>query len=168
MSDEDKHITDEMLIAYADDPAAVRERPSLETHLGTCTECRSKLDDYRLLASAMSDQETWWMLEELEEGRGQLALREFVARCAAEDVAAERMLREVLESQYRFAYAKVAQRKRFHTGGVVRLLCDAAWTECPRDPRFAPRSRGRGMCDRGSTGGPLLPFRSVHELRGRA
>lgn len=167
MPDEDRHIADETLMRHADAPGALLDGQSM-AHLDACTECRSKLEDYRLLGSAMADRETWEMVEEIETESRQLVLRAFVSRCAAEDAAAVRMLRDVLESQYRFAYARVAQRRRFRTGGVVRMLCDAAWTECPRDPRFARELAEAACMIAEALPDDEYPASAINELRGRA
>lgn len=167
MRDEERHIAEEVLIDYADDPASVRDRALLESHLAVCAACWSKLDDYRLLARAMSDEETWWTAGQLESGDGEQALRDFVERCAAEDVDAERLLRDVRESQYRFAYAKIARRRQFQTGGVVRRLCQAAWEECPH-PRFARDLAEAACAIADALPDDHYPAAAVNELRGRA
>lgn len=70
-------------------------------------------------------------------GDGLRALHDFTDRLAAEDAEAARLLDTLLESQYLFTHANIARKRRFHTGGVVRLLTITSREECVRVPRFA-------------------------------
>lgn len=167
MSDDPRHLPDETLIDYADDPASLSNRRAVEDHLASCAECRAKLDDFRVLASAMRDEETWWAAEEISDGGG-LAIREFIARREAEDAEAERMLRPLLESSYRFSYANVARKKRFQTAGVVRLLCETTRHECDRDPRFALTLAETACFIADTLPDDDYPAAAVNELRGTA
>ena len=63
--------------------------------------------------------------------------RLFLERIEAEDAEAERMLQSIVGSQYLFTKANITRHRRFRTGGVVRRLCERAWEECQREPRFA-------------------------------
>jgi tetratricopeptide (TPR) repeat protein len=166
--DDTRHIAEELLIDYADDPASVPNRAQVEEHLDACAACWTKLDDYRLLAEAMRHEETWWAAREIADGAGRRALRETLARRRTEDQEAERLLRPLLDSEYRFRYRNIIRRKAFHTGGVVRLLCAAAREQGDRDPRFA-----LAIADTAAAIAELLPNGSypasgVYELRGTA
>lgn len=161
------HIPDDILSAYADDPASVHDRQGIEAHLAACVECWSRVDDFRLMATAFRDEETWWIVGELELGSGRL-VRDYVARRDAEDADAVRMLEPLLESPYRFAYANVPRRKRFQTGGVVRLLCRAVREELDRDPLFAATLAETACFIADGLPDDLYPAEGVSELRGTA
>lgn len=127
MTNEREHVAEEVLAAYAESPDSVEDRAAVEDHLATCRECRATADDLRAVMAAMRDEETWWIAGEMVNGDGQRAIREFVERLEAEDAEAERMLEPMLESQYLFTKANITRRRRFHTGGVVRRLCERTW-----------------------------------------
>jgi len=128
------HPADEILVLYSEDPSAHANRGAIEEHLAACSACASKVAQYRVIEAALWDRETWMAAELTEEFEQEIALE---ARMAREDADAERILRPFLETPYRFTAANVAQKKRFHTGGVVRLLCRTAYDECDREPLFA-------------------------------
>jgi tetratricopeptide (TPR) repeat protein len=168
MADDRSHIAEEVLAAYADDPDALENRAAVEEHLVECAVCRAVADDLRAVMIAMRDEETWWITNEIVEGNGQRALREFVERTETEDAEAERMLERILESQYRFSFANITRRRRFHTGGVVRRLCDAAWEQCQRDARFASVLAETAAAIAEALPDDYYPAGAVNELRGRA
>jgi tetratricopeptide (TPR) repeat protein len=58
-------------------------------------------------------------------------------RLGYEEGDAERLLGELLQSQYRFEQARVARKPRFRTAAVARRICDAAHLHRDDDPRFA-------------------------------
>src|SRR5687768_16072823 len=130
MADDRSHIAEEVRAAYVDDPESVEDRTGVEEHLAQCAACRAHADDLHTLIASMRDEETWWLTSELVEGEGQRAMRELVERIDAEDAEADRMLDPILESQYLFTKGNITRRKRFHTGGVVRQLCERARKEC--------------------------------------
>jgi len=166
MMDDARHLDDDLLLAYADDPANVPSRDEVERHLDACAACWTRLDDFRILAAAMMDEETWWAAGEMPEGaRG---MRELVARRAAEDAEAERMLRPLLDSPYRFAYANIARKKRFQTGGVARLLCRMSVEHCDSDPRFALVLAEAACVIAEGLPDEYYPSAAVNELRGTA
>ena len=168
MADDTNHLADEILAAFADHPESVRDRAAVERHLSGCTVCRAAVTELRVIAEAMREDETWWLAGEIAEGAGPRALREFVERRELEDAEAERLLRPVLASPYRFGYANVARRKRYHTGGVVRLLCKTAWSECPRSPRFARTLAETACVIAEALPDDYYPAAAVNELRGTA
>src|SRR5712691_10666013 len=116
------HPSERLLIAFVDDPKSLPDRTAIEIHLDRCAECWMKVDDYRALASAMRSEETWWAFDELLNGGGQNAVREFEARIASEDSEADKLLAPIIESQYLFEAANILRKKRFYHGGVIRRL----------------------------------------------
>jgi hypothetical protein len=159
------HIPDDLLIEYADDP---RSHPEIEEHLNGCSECWKALSFYRTLNAELRAEETWAEEEELRTERGQKAAREFAERIAAEDAEAHRLLDDVIESPYRFARARIAARKRFRTGGVVRLLCEAVREECKNEPPYALVLAETAQLIAEMLPDDYYPSRLVFDLRGRA
>jgi tetratricopeptide (TPR) repeat protein len=168
MTNDREHVAEEVLAAYVDDPESVEDRAAVEEHLATCTACRRIADDLRAVMAAIGDEETWWIAGEMINGDGQRAIREFVERLEAEDAEAERMLEPILESQYLFTKANITRRRRFHTGGVVRRLCEHAWEECQREPRFASVLAETAAAIADALPDDYYPAGAVNELRGRA
>ena len=168
MTNDREHVGEEVLAAYAEDPESVGDRAGVEKHLAACAVCRTTADDLRAVMDAMRDEETWWVAGELVDGEGQRAIREFVERLEAEDAQAQRMLEPILGSQYLFTKANITRRRRFHTGGVVRRLCEGAWEECQRDPRFASVLAETAAAIAEGLPDDYYPAKAVNELRGRA
>jgi tetratricopeptide (TPR) repeat protein len=166
--DESSHIADEILIDYADDPGSVPNRAEVEAHLESCAQCWTELDDFRLLAEAMRDEETWWVARGLTGEGGSSAIREVATRRIAEDEKAERLLRPLLDSEYRFRYTNIVRRKSFQNGGVVRLLCKAAREQVDRDPRFAQVIAETAAAIAEALSEDDYPADEVNELRGAA
>jgi|SRR6185436_9437235 len=168
MSGDRSHIAEEVLSAYVDDPESVEDRAGVEEHLASCATCRATADDLRAVMAAIRDEETWWIAGEMINGNGQRALRELVERLETEDAQAERMLEPIVESQYLFTKANITRRRRFHTGGVVRRLCERAWEECQREPRFASVLAETAAAIAEALPDDYYPAAAVNELRGRA
>lgn len=168
MADWGQHISDDLAAQYADDPESVPDRKGMDRHLAVCGACFARVETFREFVTALRDGETWWLAEELTEGSGRHRIREFVERCAAEDANAEEMLRPVLSSHYRFSAAKIARKRRFQTGGVVRLLCKTAWEECAREPIFALSLAESAVVIAEGLSDDYYPGRAVNELRGTA
>lgn len=168
MSDGRTHIQKDTLVAYVDDPASVEDRAGVEEHLARCAACRAHADDLHALIASMRDEETWWIVSEMDEGEGQRAMRELMERIDAEDAEADRILDPILESQYLFTRANITRRRRFHTGGVVRQLCERAWEECQREPRFASVLAETAAAIAEALPDDYYPAAAVNELRGRA
>src|SRR5262245_16337909 len=123
------HVSDELLFDYSDDPSSVPDREQIERHLSMCRDCSTRVEEYRSVTEALGDEETWWLSSELAEGTGRRALHDLVARWNAEDAQAKEMIGAYLQSPYRFSYANIPRKSRYYTGGVARLLCEAAKTE---------------------------------------
>jgi tetratricopeptide (TPR) repeat protein len=165
---ENGHVDDADLIDYSDDPARLRNRAEVEEHLQLCADCRRQVDDYRLLAVALRDEETWWYADEASVDRGPGVVRDFEQRLAAEDAFAERALRPLVASKYVFMYANIARKKQFRTGGMVRLLCRAAYDEVVRDPVFAQALAEAATLIAEALPDDLYPLQAVNDLRGAA
>jgi tetratricopeptide (TPR) repeat protein len=160
-----EHVPDDLLIAYADDPAS---HPEIESHLAACSDCSSALSFYRTLNAELREEEVWSHEEELRTESGQKAVREFTERIATEDAEARRLLDRILDSPYRFARANILGRKRFRSGGVVRRLCEAVREECNREPLYAMELAQAAQSIASGLPDDYYPSLLVHELRGRA
>lgn len=168
MSDPREHPPEEELFDYAADRDFLPDALAVEKHLDTCSDCRTRLEDIRQFVVALQQEETWWVAGEIGSAEGSRALREFVARRESEDAEAELSLRPLLDSEYRFAYANVARRKRFQTGGVVRLLCETARKECPREPNYALTLAETACVIAEALPDDHYPAAAINELRGTA
>jgi tetratricopeptide (TPR) repeat protein len=165
---ENGHVDDEDLIDYADDPASVRNRGEVEEHLRGCDDCRRQVDEHRLMIAALRQEETWRLADGALEDAGPGIVRDFEQRLAAEDTSAERALRPLISSKYIFMYANVAHKKGFRTGGVVRLLCTAAYDEVDRDPVFGQALAEAATLIAEALADDYYPAQAVNHLRGAA
>ena len=164
----EEHIPDDVLFDYADDPAIVDDHASVERHLALCAECSAKAGDYRSVAGALREEETWWLAEEMTGGAGRRALSELVERWDAEDSEAQELIGRYLTSPYRFAYANITRKKRFYTGGVVRLLCEAARAQCDREPQFSLALADSACLIADALPDEYYPSAAINHLRGNA
>lgn len=161
-----EHLEERILIQYADDPASLPYRAAVEAHLASCADCTAGVDDFRLLAEAMQDEETWWAVEQLE--RDSDPVREFISRRETEDAEAEQLLQHLLSSPYRFTSANIARKAKYQTGGVVRLLCESARQQCASDPKFALALAETACVIAEALPDDYYPAGTVNELRGNA
>jgi tetratricopeptide (TPR) repeat protein len=160
-----EHVSEDLLIEYADEAAS---HPEIEAHLEGCSECWNAVVFYRTLNAELREEEVWTGEEELRNRNGQRALREFADRIAAEDAEAHRLLDRILDSPYRFARAHVVAKRRFHTGGVVRRLCEAIREQCEREPQYAMELAQTAQAIAESLPDEYYPSCVVYDLRGRA
>ena len=122
-----QHLTADQLIDYAVDPDRVAERGVLQEHLRQCAECSRLLGEVRSIHAALAQPDLWQMVEQLEQpSETAAAVDDFAAWMAAEDAEAAELLAPMLDAPGEFAWANVSGNPRFHTAGVVRLLCSTA------------------------------------------
>jgi tetratricopeptide (TPR) repeat protein len=159
------HIPEDVLIEYADEP---RSHPEAEEHLTECRECRDAVAFYRMVNAELREEETWAAEGELRTEVGQQAVRDFAERIAAEDAEAHRLLDRIVDSPYTFARANIAGKKRFRTGGVVRLLCEAVLQEIEREPLYAMELAQAAQAIAEALPDNYYPSFLVFDLRGRA
>jgi tetratricopeptide (TPR) repeat protein len=162
------HPDDQTLIEVADGTASNEARDAVLGHLRVCPRCAERLRQFHALEAAFADEETWHALDQIT-GNDQLRkLTAYERRLAEEDIEAERIVRPLLSTPLRFDYSNIARKRRFHTGGVVRLLCREANTQCDREPLFA-----LALADAATQIADALPddyyhASEVNELRGSA
>ena len=162
------HPAEEILMVYADDPSSLTDGASVEAHVDRCDECAATVDDYRLIMAAQRQQETWWASREVAEGPTLHVIQRFVDRMKAEDEEARSILEPFLESVYKFSSANIASKRRYFTGGVVRLLCAGARDQCDRTPLFALALAQTAIAIAEALPEDHYPARAVFELRGTA
>jgi tetratricopeptide (TPR) repeat protein len=132
------HFTEDDLARYAFDPAAFPERAGLEAHLESCDACRETVEFIRTVDSAMAEQESWDVTEELERSE---PLPPSLA-ALADDLEAERARARVLlatatKSLEAFRAAAIEKNAAYESAGVVRVLTELAETYRQKQPPFA-------------------------------
>lgn len=164
-----QHVTADQLIDYAVEPDRVVDRAVIEEHLRHCAECAALLADVRNIDAALAQSDLWVMVEELGDGpEGGSSAEDFAAWMAAEDVEAAELLAPMLAAPGEFVWANVSANPRFHTAGVVRLLCKTAKSFCERKPLIARALAEQAILIAESIGSEIYPGGTVDELRGTA
>lgn len=164
----ERHYSLDDLDRYAADPASVTDRDALDIHLDVCAECRTALNDARSFIADLSSDEVWQQTEELLTGAAASPLVALKERIDREDTEAGQLLRRPLKSPLRFVWANVAQKRRYRTGGVVRLLCRLS-----REVREENTLHARNLAEAAAAIADSLPdgyypARGVNHLRGLA
>ena len=162
------HPPEEILIIYAENPSSLTELAAVEEHVDRCDDCAATVDDYRLITAAQRQQETWYASRDVAGGSTLHVIQSFVERMQAEDDEARLILAPFLESNYRFSSANILSKRRYFTGGVVRLLCAAARDQCDRTPLFALSLAQAATEIAEALRDDHYPARAVYELRGTA
>lgn len=167
---DDGHFEDDVLAQYAESPDALDEvtRGRLEAHLRECSRCSGAVDFARDFAASLPDEETWWIADELENGKLRRSIRAFAERIAGEDREADRHLAKFVDSPYRFSSAASAILRRCRTGGAVRLLSQAAHEACSREPLHALNLADAARRIADALPDDYYPANGVEELRGTA
>ena len=167
---DDGHFEDDVLAQYAESPDSLDEvtRGRLEAHLRECSRCSGAVDFARDFAASLPDEETWWIADELENGKRRRSIRAFAERIAAEDREADRQLSKFVDSPYRFLASSGAIVRRCRTGGAVRLLAQAAHETCERNPLHALSLAETAAQIADALPDDYYPADGVFELRGTA
>lgn len=132
------HATEDELSRYAFDPESVPNRPAVERHLETCTDCRRTLEFVRTIDDGLRDDITWAFSDDLTSASTtRLVLRDFAQQIAREDADADRLVGPLLAGAEQLACGGITHDRRYRTGGVVRLLCRATAEMRECDPSFA-------------------------------
>jgi tetratricopeptide (TPR) repeat protein len=132
------HYTDDDLSAYVTDPSRVPDREAIEGHLAECADCRARVVSLEEVEEELRDPAVWGQVDgflarpaRLEEA---LKLKAAIER---ENAGAVRLLTPLLAMPIRFAEANIAENPRFHTAGVVRMLCTEANGMHDKRPKFS-------------------------------
>jgi len=162
------HPPEDLLMMYAEEPRSVPDPPALEAHLDRCRECSATVDDYRLIMVAQQQPEMWRAADQaIDPGRLE-AFGDFGRRLRDEDEEARRILEPFLGTLYKFSAANITEKKRYATGGVVRLLCVAARDQVDRQPLFAIALAEAATAIAEGLPDEQYPAKAVFEYRGTA
>src|SRR5258708_5536967 len=99
----------------------------METHLAGCPDCRTRLSELGRVEEELRDPAVWRQVDGLlaRPARLQETLK-LKAAIEKENADAVRLVTPLLASPLRFDDARIAENPRFHTAGVVRMLCAEA------------------------------------------
>lgn len=130
-----EHPSDDVLSAYALDSALVPSRTAVDDHLLTCADCRARLEMIRSFDALLRDPASW-SEEKPSRTRDILVQQETLHR--REDIEAKELLRPVLDgTSGSFVWANLAEKSKYHTGGVVRHLIAHADSASYSHPLYA-------------------------------
>jgi tetratricopeptide (TPR) repeat protein len=168
-----RHLSNEDLADYSIEPTLLGERrEAAEEHLRQCVDCAATLKVLHDVDSRLRQEEPWLTVDErssdaLRQPR-ELALRGVAKK--VEDAAAARLLRRPLASPTAFAWwmSRLIARPKFHTGGVVRLLCNVARSACESKPLHAKNLADVAIVIAQQLSRPEYSDTLQSELRGRA
>lgn len=129
------HLDDDVLSAYTFDGEGA---PEVEAHLEHCDVCRSGVTFYREIEGALRGQQTWTTVDTaLKPGSRVAEILEYRRRKEDEEREARAFLERVISSPLKFRYAKIADRPRYRTEGMVRVLCAEANARHEQRPTFS-------------------------------
>ncbi len=122
------HPSEQLLSAYALDPADVEDAAEIEAHLADCPSCRQQVEDFREIEALLAEPESW---ADNPPAYAPERLSAISARNRREDAEADALLTATLdrflaEASGAFVWADIPHRREYHTAGVVRKLADAA------------------------------------------
>jgi len=128
----EQHYDEETLLSFL-----AQDHPTAE-HFSDCSECREKLDSFRLIAGALADEATWdeTALSDTPNLETIATLRAFADRMADEDAQAALYLQDLLDGTREMWMANLRHHPEYRTPGVVRKLIEAlpsALDTMPRD-----------------------------------
>jgi tetratricopeptide (TPR) repeat protein len=134
------HYSEDELTAYVINPARITDRMELESHLTECAECQATVSSLEETEADLRQPEVWQQVDAFLAHPPRLheALR-LKRKTEAEDEQAMRLLERPLLSPLHFVDAKVGQRLRFRTAGVLRMLCKQAHELHDKNPTFSLR-----------------------------
>jgi tetratricopeptide (TPR) repeat protein len=131
------HYSEDELSAFALRPRDLSDGDDVARHLDGCTHCRSALDGIEQFDASLRDPIAWEIADSMTIRREVPKNLLTQARAlAAEDAEARELVTPAVESFASFRDARVTEDRRFHTLGVMRLLCRVANTTHERDPQF--------------------------------
>jgi tetratricopeptide (TPR) repeat protein len=121
----ERHYDDEALISLIDS-----NRAEGDTHLPSCKPCSAKIESFRMIADALSDQDVWDTRPVRTEAiPGTIAnLRAFADRMTIEDACAEGILPELLAGPREEWLPRLNAHPEWRTAGVARKLLARTYT----------------------------------------
>lgn len=132
------HYSDDELATFRRDHAQAAHQATMERHLAECAECRETLALFDSLEGSLRKAEVWGKVPEfLAPAPGLEDLLAEKATIEEENSDAAERLEPCLKSPLHFEDANVAEDRRFHHAGVVRMLVTETTALCERQPKFA-------------------------------
>jgi tetratricopeptide (TPR) repeat protein len=129
------HLDDEALSAYTHDGKAA---PEVEAHIEQCEICRDGVNVFRKIDSALRGRDTWTTVDQARSQNSRLQeVLSYRRRIETEERDARTFLTRALRSPLMFRNAKVAEKPRLHTEGMVRVLCTEANARHEQRPTFS-------------------------------
>jgi tetratricopeptide (TPR) repeat protein len=171
-----RHLTIEQLIDFVAEPERLGDRQAVDEHLRACDECPRLLERVKAIDAALAAPETWTIVDDLRDSedfeRAECVLdptrEEFAQLMAREDADAAELLRDLAEAPGEFVWANVSADARFHTTGVVRLLCKTAKSLCERKPLIARTVAEQAILISEAIPASNYPAPVLNEIRGTA
>jgi tetratricopeptide (TPR) repeat protein len=161
-----EHIPDLELSLFVHDPDSFTEerRTEIERHTASCAECGASFGFYLVAEEDLRDPMVWQPI-----GATTAALMSAYAyQCAAEDAEADRLLEPYFNNPARAAWANLRERRKFHTGGVVRRLNAHAHSLFESEPLAALTFADLAQAVASVLPDHAYPNNAVYELRGTA
>lgn len=163
----ERHFTPEELARYDDDSSS-EVGLAVEAHVRSCEPCRETLATIRSFDEALRAEETWHFTDELETSRHQQRLGDLSQRIAREDEEAERLLRDALTTPLHFLWSDIPVKRRYQTGGVVRVLARASATAREENLLHALNLADAAIAIAESLPADHYPAKGVYHLQGLA
>src|SRR5258706_8541816 len=132
------HIDDDVLSDYGLDPDSVEDRAAVEAHLEECEVCRDGALAYREIDAALRGPQTWTTVDGVLNRTARLEeILGYRRRNEEEERDARALLARVGSSPLKFRNAGIAEKPRYHTEGMVRVLCAEAHARHEQRPKFS-------------------------------
>lgn len=133
-----KHYSDLEIEDYVTAQSVEASRfDDLRLHLAACPSCRQQEALIRTVDRTIRSRRSYESADSVLSTR--IPILALGRKLAAEESAARDALREVLLHPIRFSWEAVAEKIEYHTGGVVRLLCEVAEGIVEQNPAYAHR-----------------------------
>lgn len=165
---DERHFSRDELAQYHDGLLASPDEGAVTSHLEHCPSCAAILDEIRSFDEALRTEEVWHFADELETRHERQRLEELEQQIAREEEEAARMLHPLLGSPFRFLWSNIAPKKRYRSGGVVRLLARASADAREQDPLHALNLADAAVAIAESLPVDTYPARGVYHLHGLA
>lgn len=117
---------------------SIDDRATVEAHLEECEVCRDGAAAYREIDAALRGPQTWATVDGVLNRSARLEeILGYRRRKEEEERDARALLARVDSSSLKFRNAGIAEKPRYHTEGMVRVLCAEANARHERRPKFS-------------------------------
>ena len=101
---------------------------AIQDHLSKCNDCRRSFDAIRSVDEVLREENTWLLADPKLPRETILSERilALLTQAAAEDDQAIRLIGSMIGTPAAIAFAGLPAKKKYHSAGVVRLLCRAS------------------------------------------